>query len=194
MSMPMNQPLTGAAAQPDVEARLILSALCDGEVALPEAKAACALWRTSAQARADWHTWALIGDALRAESLCVSADHDAAFVARLRERLAQEPVVLAPAPLSVQAQRPASVRWAGVGAVAAGLAVVAGAVVMLRTQPQGGDAALLAATDASSTPVARAVPQPANPALAGYLDAHRQYAPAAMPGGVRQVSLQPQQP
>lgn len=172
----------------------LLSALCDGETAADEARRACAHWHADAQARADWHTWAVIGDAMRAESLCASVGHDAAFMRRLRERLDDEPVVLAPAPLAGGASARHISRWAGAGAVAAGLAVVAGAVVMLRTQPAG-EGALVATTNppAPTQPVTTS-PALTDPALAGYLYAHRQYAPTAMPGGVRPVALQPQQP
>lgn len=188
--MPSSHPLP-----PEQRDHSLLSALCDGETATDEARQACAHWRADAQARADWHTWAVIGDAMRAESLCASVAHDADFMQRLRERLACEPIVLAPAPLAGAVAVRHISRWAGAGAVAAGLAVVAGAVVMLRTQPAG-EGALMAATSHPTMPAqpAASATAPADPALAGYLFAHRQYAPTAMPGGVRPVALQPSQP
>ncbi|MCA0177932.1 MAG: sigma-E factor negative regulatory protein [Proteobacteria bacterium] len=188
--MPSSHPLP-----PENRSHSLLSALCDGETAADEARLACAHWQADAQARVDWHTWAVIGDAMRAESLCASVEHDADFVQRLRERLACEPIVLAPAPLAGGAAATRHInRWAGAGAVAAGLAVVAGAVVMLRTQPAGERTLMAASNPPVPTQPAASAAAPADPALAGYLFAHRQYAPTAMPGGVRPVALQPAQP
>lgn len=76
--------------------RQSLSAVADGEARNDEVSLACAAWRDDAQARADWHAYALIGDVLRSDDLARSANADSAFLARLRERMADEPVVLAP--------------------------------------------------------------------------------------------------
>ena len=73
-----------------------LSALSDGECQPDEVARACAEWRRDAALRARWHAYQLIGDVLRSEDLACAPDRDAAFLGRLRERLQQEPVVLAP--------------------------------------------------------------------------------------------------
>jgi len=78
------------------ETHELLSALSDGECRADEVAAACAAWRQDADARARWHAYQLIGDVLRSDDLASTAGRDAAFLARLRERLEQEPVVLAP--------------------------------------------------------------------------------------------------
>ncbi|MFN9747038.1 MAG: sigma-E factor negative regulatory protein [Betaproteobacteria bacterium] len=117
-----------------------LSAAADGDaealdralLALREGGAA------GSRVRADWHAYHLIGDVLRTPDLATPPGHDAAFMAGLRERLAAEPVVLAPAALPTVTPRGA--RWrlpAAAVASAAGVAVVAGLLVMSRA---GGDA------------------------------------------------------
>lgn len=82
----------------------LLSALTDGECPADDVAAACAAWRQDEDARARWHAYQLIGDVLRSEDLASTAGRDAAFLARVRERLQQEPVVLAPVEAAVEAQ------------------------------------------------------------------------------------------
>lgn len=118
-----------------------LSAAADGD-ALAVDRAARA-WRSDADARKTWHAYHLIGDTLRSPELAQPSAHDEAFLQSLRTRLAQEPVVLAPALTSTPAAQPASrratSRWAMPAAVAAGFVVVAGVLVMSRTaEPLGG--------------------------------------------------------
>ena len=104
-----------------------LSALADGDAAaLPQA---CQLWRDDAQARRTWHAYHLIGDVMRSDELARPAAGDAAFLAALRERLAQEPVVLAPSAPVVASRRSA---WRWPTAVAAGFVAVAGLLVVSR--------------------------------------------------------------
>lgn len=113
-----------------------LSALADGDV--EAVQQACDAWRSDAQARADWHTYHLIGDVLRSEELAAGPARDAQFLARLRLRLADEPVVLAPTcePVAVvQPRRRAA--WLMPVAAAAGVAVVAGVLVLVQAGPQG---------------------------------------------------------
>lgn len=74
----------------------VLSALSDGECRADEVAAVCAAWRQDAEVRSRWHAYQLIGDVLRSDDLGSTTGRDAAFLARLRERLEQEPVVLAP--------------------------------------------------------------------------------------------------
>src|SRR5436190_18793561 len=98
-----------------------LSALADGEIDGSAAAAACGAWKTDAEMRRTWHTWHVIGDVLRSEDLASSAGRDQRFLVALRERLAAEPVVLAPEPLrAAPAIRRSGGRWMLGSAVAAG--------------------------------------------------------------------------
>jgi sigma-E factor negative regulatory protein RseA len=181
--------------------RAALSALMDGDhSASDEASRA---WRGDAAARADWHVYHLIGDLMRSDEHRADGARDARFLAALRARMADEPVVLAPSP---SAASPASAtaltrarrarRWMAPTAVAAGFMAVAGALMVTR----------VSAPDSAATTVATVVlPAPAViPAVAAsqasvetatmvrsaeldrYLEAHRQYANGATqvaPGG-----------
>lgn len=148
-----------------------LSALVDGHA--DGLDQACSRWRDDAGLRRDWHAYHLIGDVLRSEDLAARPGHDAAFLAGLRERLAQEPVVLAPAP----ARRRQA--WLVPAAAAAGFVVVAGVLVVVRMgQAPRSDAQL-----AESQPPARGVrveapvPVSHDQALDPYVRAHRQFGP-----------------
>jgi sigma-E factor negative regulatory protein RseA len=172
---------------------LSISALADGEAAAVEP--ACALWRDDTQARERWHTYHLIGDVLRSEELAARPARDAAFLAGLRSRLANEPVLLAPTPQPVTRVRH---RWLAPAAVAAGFVAVAGVLVVTRVSaPEAGPQ--LAAAPAAK-PVASLVSAAGGPdqplvvegrlirdaRLDSYLRAHREAlgsAPAALPGG-----------
>ena len=103
-----------------------LSALIDGEADASVLGRACAAWRDQPATRSEWHTYHLIGDVMRSDDLASAPSRDAAFLARLRVRLADEPVVLAPAPLAPATRRMRPRRWAGPVAVAAGFVAVAG--------------------------------------------------------------------
>lgn len=116
-----------------------LSALCDGEARGPDLDAALGAWRSDAPGvRQRWHAYSVIGDVLRSEDLSPrSAAHDAAFVERLRERLAREPVVLAPAPEPSPPPAAAQATWtwrrlSAPMAMAAGVMTVVGVAVMMR--------------------------------------------------------------
>lgn len=113
--------------------RLWLSALADGDrEALPHAQAQ---WRDDAEARERWHLYHLVGDVMRSEDLASRPGHDRAFLAKLRTRLASEPVPLAPAPAMSPVRAPSVARrlgWRAPAAVAAGFVVVAGALVLLQ--------------------------------------------------------------
>jgi sigma-E factor negative regulatory protein RseA len=112
-----------------------LSALLDGEVDGAACDDACASWKADPALRRDWHTWHLIGDVLRSDDLASSSGRDQRFLDALRLRMAQEPVVLAPAPrassVAVASRRPPS-RWMVPSAVAAGFVLVAGTFAVLR--------------------------------------------------------------
>jgi len=108
-----------------------LSALVDGE--LHDASSLCAAWREDSQVRATWHAYHLIGDVLRSDDLAGSPARDALLLARVRERLAREPVVLAPAGrLETDAARDRRPMWRAAGAVAAGFVAVAGVYTLMR--------------------------------------------------------------
>lgn len=179
-----------------------LSALVDGEARADELSAALGAWAQDSGVRAKWHSYQLIGDVLRSEDLATRAAHDAAFFAGLRQRLAGEPVVIAPEP-AAPARRAGSARWVATAAVAASVVAVSG--WMLRPSPAGNSAQVAAAASAA-VPV-RAVAAgnllaPAltpgvgglqatdgmlrDPLLDGYFAAHKQYAGGSavgMPSG-----------
>ena len=188
---PMHSPF-----EPPDDEWATLSSLADGEAA-PDAQERClALWVERADARERWRHYQLIGDVLRSRELARDGAHDAAFLAALRARLAHEPVVLRPV------RRPISQRlraWTAPTAAAAGVAAVAGMVMLLRTTPAPFDGAQLAARPATQPVVASApaqweqAQQPVNGRLIRdarldrYFAAHRQSGNGAavqMPGGV----------
>ena len=120
-----------------------LSALADGEADVAEVARACASWREDAKARARWSDYHLIGDVMRSDELA-DASGSSHFLKSFRERLVQEPVVLAPAGLVARHQpsvvdigvvavppaEPLRRRvWAGPMAVAACFVMVVGALV-----------------------------------------------------------------
>jgi sigma-E factor negative regulatory protein RseA len=109
-----------------------LSALMDGELDAEATEAVCAHWRDDPAVRGRWHTYQLIGDVLRSDELASDGGRDVHFLSELRKRLANEPVVLAPAESA-----PARARrsWMAPAAVAAGFAAVAGVLVV--TQMSG---------------------------------------------------------
>mgnify|MGYP003333805111 CR=1 FL=1 len=137
----------------------ILSALSDGQATPEEVARACAAWRDDAQTRASWHRYQLIGDAMRSSELLKSSD-SSAFLQGFRERLAQEPVVLAPqaahANHVAQAARVEHVQdahatlpwrapslkrrpWAGPAAVAASFVMLVGLMASNLSGPGAGE-------------------------------------------------------
>jgi len=194
-------------AQPLADAtRSALSSLMDGDPVPGAVADACRAWRDDADARACWHAYQLIGDVLRSEDLAQPAGRDQAFLQGLRERLAAEPVPLAPAPL---AAAPAVVPASGAGlvaagparrrrlgwlvapaAVAAGFVAVAGVAVVLRSgTPAGGDGASGPTLAGNVQGAGAVVPVELvrDARLDRYLDAHRTLANgAAAVGGAEQ--------
>jgi sigma-E factor negative regulatory protein RseA len=121
-----------------------LSALSDGEASAAEVARACAAWRDDAKVRAQWSSYHVIGDVMRSDELANASGSSARFLKSFRERLAEEPVVLAPAGLVARHQpsvvdvglstqaatQPLRRRvWAGPMAVAACFVMVVGALV-----------------------------------------------------------------
>lgn len=142
--MTAHNPASGQPAAPSDETlRTCLSGLADGEADGNSSQAACQAWRERADMRQTWHAYQLIGDVLRSEELARPARRDLEFLARLRERLADEPVVMAPMPEAAMHAAPARARrpWLLPAAAAAGFVVVAGVLVVTR----------LSAPDASGT-------------------------------------------
>ena len=138
-----------------------LSALVDGEADAVASDAACAAWKGDVEVRRTWHAWQLIGDVLRSEDLASSAERDQRFLVALRTRLAVEPVVLAPAPLSAPAEatasrdggaaaRRSSGRWMLPSAIAAGFMLVVGTFAVLRPGGPASPAQAVAMADAGS--------------------------------------------
>lgn len=200
-----------------------MSALADGECEPGQLLAACEAWRREPQARSAWHAYALIGDVMRSEDLASPAAHDEAFLQRLRGRLASEPVVLAPMPAPVPALQPQVAveglqaqparmraggagpyrsmlrrRWVSPAAVAAGLMMATGAMVVMRDSagPDTGvrQAAFTAPPKKPELPAPRFDDVVRSAELDRYLAAHRQFsqgAALAMPGAVRQVAVNP---
>lgn len=117
-----------------------LSELADGQADERAVQGACQAWRDEPEMRRTWHSYQLIGDVLRSEELARPAAGDLAFLAGLRTRLAQEPVVLAPTPLPQPAAvaAPRRQRWLAPAAAAAGFVAVAGVLVVTRlAAPEG---------------------------------------------------------
>jgi sigma-E factor negative regulatory protein RseA len=143
----------------DDDKRERLSALLDGECSEQAVRDACAAWRDDAGVRSAWHEYNLIGDVLRCDDLAHPAPRDALFLAALRARLAQEPVVLAPArEAAAPARHPR--RWLAPAAAAAGFVAVAGVLVVTRLSAPDGDAGpvFAGAPNAALQPVAASMP------------------------------------
>ncbi|HWH73773.1 MAG TPA: sigma-E factor negative regulatory protein [Methylibium sp.] len=155
-----------SAADDNPDALERLSALADGEADARVVAAISAAWRDDGVTRARWHCYQLIGDVMRSDELA-GHGRDAAFLATLRGRLAEEPVVLAPAAAAVAVPQvrqtgngapAASVarsrlrRWAPPAALAAGFMVVAvGAMTVWRPAAEVDGAALAGATAVPAT-------------------------------------------
>lgn len=188
------QPSSPAQPAEDQDPRLWLSALADGDAAAPQR--GCDAWRQDAAARASWHAYHLIGDVLRSDELAQDPARDADFLARLRLRLADEPVVMAPAPIAAPPAARRRHAWLAPAAVAAGFVVVAGVLVVARMGEGEGGGVLL--TRGSAQPPMSLVGNPAevgnlvvdsrlirDARLDRYLEAHRGAlgSSLAVPGG-----------
>jgi sigma-E factor negative regulatory protein RseA len=170
------------------------SALVDGELGPDGLVRACASWRSDARSRQTWHAYHLIGDVLRSDDLASHPDRDVDFLNRLRERLADEPAVLAPPAVPAGpaiAGRRALRHWRAGAAVAAGFVAVAGVLVVMRSPvPQAAPELARAPVVSPVVPVAAdaGVDQAAyvtdgrvmrDARLDRYLAAHQQFAGAS---------------
>ena len=173
------------------------SALVDGELGPDGLVRACASWRSDARSRQTWHAYHLIGDVLRSDDLASHPDRDVDFLNRLRERLADEPAVLAPPAVPAGpaiAGRRALRHWRAGAAVAAGFVAVAGVLVVMRSPvPQAAPELARAPVVSPVVPVAAdaGVDQAAyvtdgrvmrDARLDRYLAAHQQFAGASALG------------
>ncbi|WP_298231523.1 RseA family anti-sigma factor [uncultured Azohydromonas sp.] len=131
-----------------------LSALMDGELDAAAAARLAEDCRHDVRLRATWHSYHLIGDVMRSQDLAPPPGHDAAFVLRLRERLAAEPVLLTPTVLPERRRRLPRRAWAA-SAVAVGVMAVGGVLVLTRLQPLEPDQTAAVLAQAPQT-----VPQP----------------------------------
>lgn len=200
-------------------ARAQLSSLMDGDCTSDHVAQACRHWRQDEDHRAQWHTYHLIGDVLRSDDLAQRSAADAEFLRAVRERLAREPIVLAPSPAlaipaaEVPEETQVAVagggrrsrfhlrRWVAPVGMAAGVALVAGAVLV--TRPGGADAPVMASvsrTDTTRTEPMTLVPQDPNGAMTDaefvrYLSAHQQFpgtpALGPAPGFMRSAAYEP---
>jgi len=180
------KPLPHATQDPD-QARAWLSALADGEG--EGAEHACSRWRDDEDLRRNWHAYQVIGDVMRSEDLASTARRDAAFLAGLRARLADEPVVLAPQAAAVRRRQP----WLVPVAAAAGFVVVAGVRVVARMNPAPGGVAQIVASDTAADVVKAQPVMQYDPAVLEYVRAHRSVGNSlavAVPGGsLRRVDI-----
>ncbi|MBA3593537.1 MAG: sigma-E factor negative regulatory protein [Polaromonas sp.] len=148
----------------------LISALADGQVASDEFAAVLAICEADEQALASWNAYHLIGDVLRSPGLAPPVA-EAAFLSRLRTKLAQEPAMDArPAVSAVSAVLPAkpaglsdtrreasndsSFRWK----LVAGFVSVAAVVAVAWNVGSG-----LLAPSAAPQLARSAVPEPARP-------------------------------
>jgi sigma-E factor negative regulatory protein RseA len=106
-----------------------VSAFADGECSDVESRAAVASLENP-EMRETWHRYQLIGDAMRGD---LPQFVDAGFAARVRDAIAQEPAILAPA--SAGRRQPAWLRPAAGVAIAATVAAVA--VIGVGQRPAG---------------------------------------------------------
>lgn len=152
---------------PAEDARASLSALADGDA--QAADQACKGWRDDAEARRTWHAYHLIGDVMRSDDLARPAGRDAAFLAAVRDRLAREPVLLAPQAASATSPR-RRLPWLLPLTAAAGFVVVAGVLMVARlSQPGAAPAAGFAGMENAVEPggVVLVGNGPARPPVAG---------------------------
>lgn len=192
-----------------VSPREALSALVDGEAVPAQVAQACGAWRQDGDARAAWHDYQLIGDVMRSQDMAASGAPSADFLAKFRDRMAQEPVVLAPsaarraAPTLVpKALQPLRRRaWTGPIAVAASFVAVLAAMLGNQPLPPGAapwlTQAATGAADGLQTSLVAAAPvsvpegpsftRPATPEFAS--GPHFDRGLVAMPTAMRSTNL-----
>ncbi len=151
-----------------------ISALMDGEVHEPELDQDLVHLSSSGDLRRTWDIYHLIGDSLRGHAA-------PALAAKVSQRLASEPTVLAP---RRRAPRARIRQFAySVAASAAGIALVAWlALPGLKPEPQ--EVATSAPRSAPPTAPVAAVTAPVAVGVDNYLLAHQSFSPAGAMQGV----------
>ncbi|MFM8344093.1 MAG: MucB/RseB C-terminal domain-containing protein [Betaproteobacteria bacterium] len=125
----------------DEARRARVSAVMDGQAEEAELQRWLAGEAGQGPVRQDWHTYHLIGDVMRSSDLASDAAHDQRSLSAVRQAVAQEPVVLAPAALAAvepplgRAPRPRWRLWAGAAAAVGGVAVVLSSYLLTRVDP-----------------------------------------------------------
>ena len=170
----------------NMDKREMISALADGELGGEAFARGVELAAADATAREAWHSYHLIGDVLRSSDLAGGAPA-ASFLSRLQERLRDEQIVVAaapvqqaPVPVAREAANDGNFRWKVVAGVASVAAVSAIAWTLVAgpstpTAPQLANApagTVLAGSD-------RGV-MIRDPRLDEFLQAHRQLGGAAL--------------
>lgn len=116
-----------------------LSALLDGEATPSQFDEWLASHQGDPEQRRQdceaWHLYHLIGDVMRSEDLAGGSRGDV-FLQGVRQRLQHEPVIVAPS-VAVSSVGRARRRWRTPVATAAGVAAVAGALIVLRLGDAG---------------------------------------------------------
>lgn len=174
----------------NMDKREIVSALADGQLAGEAFARGVEIASTDAAARQAWHAYHLIGDVLRSGDLAHAAPCDR-FLARLQERLREEPAAAAQTPRAgvagpagTRAANDDSFRWKMVAGAASLAAVSAIAWTLIGSAPQRQSGAQIAASG----------PLPAGTVLAGsgrdamirdphldeFMATHRQFGGAAL--------------
>lgn len=152
-----------------------ISALMDGELADGEIESPIGALRHGGEALETWRRYHLISDALRENSMLSRG-----FSARLNERLAQEPTILAPASIPMRAKKTRT--WIPLSAAAS----IAAIALVGSMAPQFFDSQVQPvahrASERAKPAVVTVVPMPG--AVNDYLLAHQNYSPRSTLQGV----------
>lgn len=149
-----------------------ISALMDGELFDDEADAIFDRLKRSTDAQDEWLVYHLIGDVLR------QPDHVHADISlAVRERLTDEPTVLAPRSRAMH-----RARWFAVSAAASVMALTVVAWLSAKMVPQGAPQQMAAVQQAGSVRPASWQADPGTmrvrPNVSDYLMAHQEYSPS----------------
>ena len=156
-----------------------ISAFMDGETRRHETEQAIRHLRQHQEHLESWHTFHLIGDAMRGDPMLRND-----FTTRLRSRLQQEPTVLAP---RYHWRKPMNLALSAAASLAA-VAVVL--TLVLADNPLKPQAQIAAAPKPEAAPVSQtaALPQPVPAAnqsrVNEYLRAHQEFSPSTTLQGV----------
>lgn len=149
-----------------------ISALMDGELFDDEAEAVIGKLKRNPDAQDDWLIYHLVGDALR------QPDHVHADISMaVRERLQNEPTVLAPRSRAMH-----GARWFAVSAAASLMALSVVAWLSEKVVPQGVPQQLAVMQDPGNMRPASLqtglVPMQSRRSVSDYLMAHQEYSPS----------------